>query len=46
MAFDPNRKTGDLLPPCSKCGRIDKYNVSEHTHDLDHIFGFGDPDDD
>ena len=35
-------KDGDALPPCPKCGRIDKHNVSYHTHDLDSIFGFGD----
>jgi len=42
MEENQELKDGDSLPPCPKCGRIDKHNVSYHTHDLDSIFGFGD----
>ncbi len=29
---------GDKTPPCPKCGKIDTYLISMHTHDLDGIF--------
>jgi uncharacterized C2H2 Zn-finger protein len=44
MGENQELKDGDSLPPCPKCGKIDKHNVSYHTHDLDHIFGFGEDD--
>jgi hypothetical protein len=32
------------IPICPKCGKPERVGDSYHTHDLDHIFGFGEDD--